>query len=126
VNRGGTLGSVPDMLLAAGGDVAFETLKDNFVSEDYRQRGFLSGITVLHHEITTAEAGAQSLVGDVSILAGYGVCDGGSLCAKGKAPGEAGWAGHARRDGARRGQGRREGHGCRHACYMRRHFTRCG
>ena len=70
------------------GDVAFETLKDSFVSEDYRQRGFLSGITVLHHEITKAEAGAQSLVGDVSILASYGVCDGGSLCAKGKAPGD--------------------------------------
>ncbi|MGV1985555.1 hemagglutinin repeat-containing protein [Agrobacterium sp. 22-221-1] len=88
VNSGGTLGSVTDMLLAAGRDVTFETLKDSFVAEDYKKRGFLSGITVLRNEITTAEASAQSLVGDVSILAGYGVCDGGSLCAKGTAPGD--------------------------------------
>ncbi|EKF57030.1 filamentous hemagglutinin FhaB [Agrobacterium albertimagni AOL15] len=88
VNRGGTLGSVTDMLLAAGRDVTFETLKDSFVAEDYKKRGFLSGITVLRNEITTAEASAQSLVGDLSILAGYGVCDGGSLCAKGNAPGD--------------------------------------
>ncbi|WP_244600766.1 hemagglutinin repeat-containing protein [Agrobacterium sp. LAD9] len=88
VNRGGTLGSVTDMLLAAGRDVTFETLKDSFVAEDYKKRGFLSGVTVLRNEITTAEANAQSLVGDVSILAGYGVCDGGSLCAKGTAPGD--------------------------------------
>lgn len=88
VNSGGTLGSVTDMLLAAGRDVTFETLKDSFVAEDYKKRGFLSGITVLRNEITTAEASAQSLVGDVSILAGYSVCDGGSLCAKGTAPGD--------------------------------------
>lgn len=88
VNSGGTLGSVTDMLLAAGRDVTFETLKDSFVAEDYKKRGFLSGITVLRNEITTVEASAQSLVGDVSILAGYGVCDGGSLCAKGTAPGD--------------------------------------
>ncbi|MFS8125483.1 hemagglutinin repeat-containing protein [Rhizobium sp. BR 250] len=88
VNSGGTLGSVTDMLLAAGRDVTFETLKDSFVAEDYKKRGFLSGVTVLRNEITTAEASAQSLVGDVSILAGYGVCDGGSLCAKGTAPGD--------------------------------------
>lgn len=88
VNSGGTLGSVTDMLLAAGRDITFETLKDSFVAEDYKKRGFLSGVTVLRNEITTAEASAQSLVGDVSILAGYGVCDGGSLCAKGTAPGD--------------------------------------
>ncbi|WP_159592568.1 hemagglutinin repeat-containing protein [Chelativorans xinjiangense] len=81
INRGGELGSVTDMLLAARGNVEFETLKDSFLSKDFHQRGFLSGFDIVEHTITTAEAKAQSLVGDVSILAGYGVCDGGALCA---------------------------------------------
>jgi len=89
INKGGELGAVTDMLLAAGRNVEFETLKDSYLTKDYHQRGFLSGKDIVEHSIVTADATAQSLVGDVSIFAGYGVCDGGNLCAKGKAPGDA-------------------------------------
>lgn len=80
VNKGGSIGAVTDAVLAAGGDVRFQTLQDTFLREDYKQRGFLSGITVVSHAITTQEASAQSLLGNMTILAGYSLCDGGGLC----------------------------------------------
>ncbi|MGI3125783.1 hemagglutinin repeat-containing protein [Nitratireductor sp. PBL-C9] len=79
-NRGGSIGAVNDMLLAAAGEVTFETLQDTYLLKDYRQRGFLSGLKVVEHAITTQEAAAETLLGDMKILAGYSLCDGGDLC----------------------------------------------
>ncbi|MBX3598248.1 MAG: hemagglutinin repeat-containing protein, partial [Rhizobiaceae bacterium] len=88
INRGGELGSVTDMLLAAGRNVEFETLKDAFLTADYHQRGFLSGTDIVEYSMVSANAAAQSLLGDVSIFSGYGVCDGGALCSKGSGSGD--------------------------------------
>ncbi|MDO9415820.1 two-partner secretion domain-containing protein [Pararhizobium sp.] len=79
-NKGGAIGAVTDALLAAAGDVTFETLQDTYLLKDYKQRGFLSGFAVVEHAITTQEASAEALFGDMTILAGYSLCDGGGLC----------------------------------------------